>query len=58
MEELKKELSVFAENSLSELLDIYQMFDWGCNWEQFLDTFLSITQKEVEKKKKEDVDFE
>lgn len=57
-EKLEKELSVFSEDSLGELLDIYQMMDWGCNWEEFLNFFSSIIQKEIEKWKKEDVDEE
>lgn len=57
-EKLEKELSVFSEDSLRELLDIYQMMDWGCNWEEFLDVFSSIIQKEIEDWKKEDVDWE
>lgn len=57
-EKLEKELSVFSEDSLGELLDIYQMMDWGCNWKEFLDVFSSTIQKEVEKWKKEDIDEE
>lgn len=58
-EKLEKELSVFSEDSLEELLDIYQMMDWGgCNWEEFLNFFSSVIQKEIEKWKKEDVDEE
>lgn len=56
--ELEKELSIFSENSLSELLNIYQMRDWDCNWEGFLDIFSLTIQKEVEEWKKEDVDWE
>lgn len=57
-EKLEKELSVFSEDSLVELLDIYQTMDWGCNWEEFLNFFSSVIQKEIEKWKKEDVDEE
>lgn len=57
-EKLEKELSVFSEDSLGELLNIYQMMDWGCNWEEFLNFFSLVIQKEIEKWKKEDVDEE
>lgn len=38
MTEKDKELKRFANFVLSELLDLYQMKDWNCNFEDFKST--------------------
>jgi hypothetical protein len=52
---LYKEFNGMTENIMSELLDIYQMKDWGCSWAQFLEIFNEVVDEKIGKWQKEKI---
>lgn len=44
-----------CSNAFSELLDAYQMKDWGMSWQEFLEQFAKEISVSVENWKKERV---
>lgn len=52
---LYKEFNGMTENIMSELLDIYQMKDWGCSWARFLEIFNEVVDEKIGKWQKEKI---
>lgn len=44
---LHKEFKGMTDNIMSELLDIYQMKDWGCSWTRFLEIFNEVINEKI-----------
>jgi hypothetical protein len=44
-----------CSESMSTLLEVYQMKDWGMTWAEFLDEFIKETLEIVDKWKKENI---
>ena len=44
-----------CSESMSTLLEVYQMKDWGMTWAEFLDDFIKETLETADKGKKENI---
>ena len=44
-----------CSESMSTLLEVYQMKDWGMTWVEFLDEFIKETLETADKWKKENI---
>lgn len=40
--DMHKEFDILSEKQMNELLDLYQMKDWGCSWVQFLEIYTEV----------------
>lgn len=47
MENLYKEFDSRIDNIMSDLLDVYQMKDWGCSWVRFLEIFNEMVGEKI-----------
>lgn len=52
---IRREFNGMTDNIMSELLDIYQMKDWGCFWARFLEIFNEVVDKKIGKWQKEKI---
>ena len=52
---IERELDVHTSSLFQELLDIYQCYDWGISWVQFLEIFNQKIEKYIAEWKNEDI---
>lgn len=54
--ELFHQLSASADEFISQLLDVYNSQDWGCNWAEFLEHFTKTMLETVGNWQTEEID--
>lgn len=50
-----EEVSYICDETMSKLLDIYQMFDWKMSWQDFLEQFRKEINKTIDEWKKKEI---
>lgn len=55
MEKIIEKKCGVCEQAFGTLLDVYQMFDWGVTWSEFVDQFEKEIQDEIRIWKKQEI---
>lgn len=52
---MRREFKSMTDDIMSQLLDLYQMKDWGCSWVQLLEIFNEVVNEKIGEWQKEKI---